>query len=187
MYSTEMTGVFSGGLAYEFSQEPNNYGLVSINGTSAYILPDYIALQSRYENVTSVSEGSSQNVTRLTTCPPANGYANLNGTTDLPACPASTLITNGISTSLYSAGKLITPSTWSTTYNIYDQNGNLIKDTSIGSSGYTPSNPANGGAGTSGSQVGGNGTSKSEGGQTRYNYALVAAMAVGVVAWNGLA
>jgi len=181
-----MTGVFSGALAYEFTQEANNYGLVSINGTSAYILPDYVALQTRYGAVTSVSEGNSSSVTRLTNCPAADSYANLNGTNVLPDCPAPNLITNGISTSLYSPGKLITPSTWSTTYDIYDRNGNLITDKSIDGSGYTPSNPANGGAGTSGSQVGGNGT-KSEGGQTRFNNALVAAVAVGVFTWNGLA
>ena len=186
MYSTEMTGVFSGGLAYEFTQEANNYGLVSINGTSAFILPDYVALQKRYVAVTSVSEGNSSSVTRMTTCPAAGSYANLNGTNVLPDCPAPDLITNGISTSLYSAGKLITPSTWSTTYDIYDQNRNLITDKSIDGSGYTPSNPANGGAGTSGSQAGGSGT-KSEGGQTRLTSAFVAAMAVGVFAWNGLA
>jgi hypothetical protein len=179
MYSTEMTGVFSGGLAYEFTQESNNYGLVSINGTSAYILPDFVALQTQYTAVTAVSRGNSSNVARMTTCPPANSYANLNGTNDLPGCPAPDLITNGVGSSTYSAGKLINPSIWSTTYDIYDPKGNLVADKSIDSSGYSPSNPANGGAGTSGSQVGG-GTKK-----TKFSSALVAAMAVGVFAWTG--
>jgi Glucanosyltransferase len=180
-----MNGVFSGGLAYEFTQEPNDYGLVSINGTSAYVLPDYTTLQTRYGAVTNVSVGTSSNVTRLTTCPPQSSFFNINATTDLPDCPAPNLISNGISTSLYSAGKLITPSNWSTTYDIYDGNGNLMSDTSIDSSGYTASNPANGGA-SSGSG-GGNGTTKSEGGEVRYNSALLVAMAIGVFAWNGLA
>lgn len=31
MYSTDMTGVFSGGIAYEYSVEPNGYGIVEIS------------------------------------------------------------------------------------------------------------------------------------------------------------
>jgi len=178
-----MTGVFSGGLAYEFTEEPNNFGLIEVNGTTAQILKDFIALQSQYSSV-KVTEGTVPPVTRLTTCPPANGYANLNGTNDLPETPAADLIKKGISSSLYSAGKLITPSSWSTTYIIKDQNGNVITSTSIESTGYTSSNPANGGSGTSGSQ--GNGTSSGSG-QLTFNEVLIGALAVGLVAWNGLA
>jgi hypothetical protein len=181
-----MTGVFSGALAYEFTEEPNNYGLIEINGTTAQMLHDFIALQSQYSSV-QVSEGTVAPVTRLTTCPPANSYANLNGTNDLPETPAADLIQNGISSSLYSAGKLITPSSWSTTYTIKDQNGNVITSASIDSSGYTPSNPPNGGAGTSGGQVGATNGTRSGAGQLRFNEALIGAFAVGVVAWNGLA
>ena len=185
-----MTGVFSGGLAYEFTEEPNNYGLVEVNGTTATLLNDYVALQGQYSSVT-VSEGTVAAVTRMTTCPPANSYANLNGTNDLPATPNQSLITNGISSSLYSAGKLITPSSWSTTYTIIDQNRNTVSNKALDSRGYTASNPPNGGSGTSGSQIGGgsngNSTTKSDGGQLRFNPIVFGAMAVGVVAWNGLA
>ena len=182
-----MTGVFSGGLAYEFTEEPNNYGLIEVNGTTATILNDYTALQTRYDAVTSVPVGSVASVTRPTTCPAANSYANLNGTNDLPDTTAPDLIKNGISSSLYSAGKLITPSSWSTNYTIVDQNGNIINDTTINSNKYTPTNPANGGAGTSGSQIGGatNGTS-SGAGQLRFNEALYGVVAIGVVAWGGM-
>src|SRR2546423_3986840 len=106
MYSTQMTGVFSGALAYEFTQEPNDFGLVSINGTTAHMLNDYVALQSQYNQVTTVTAGTVRAVTRPTTCPPANSYANLNGTNDLPDTPAADLIKNGIASNLYSAGKL---------------------------------------------------------------------------------
>ena len=34
LYQPDMTGVFSGGLVYEYAQEENNYGLVNINGNS---------------------------------------------------------------------------------------------------------------------------------------------------------
>ena len=182
-----MTGVFSGGLAYEFTEEPNNYGLVDVNGTTATVLHDYVALQSQYSSVT-VSEGTVAATTRMTTCPAANSYANLNGTNVLPDTPAADLIQNGISSSLYNAGKLITPSSWSTTYTIVDQNGNTVKNKAIDSSGYSATNPPNGGSGTSGSQIGGNGnsTTKSDAGQLRFDPLMLGIVAVGVVALNGL-
>lgn len=47
-----MNKIFSGGLVYEYSQEPNNYGLVSIldNG-DIKVLPDFIALKSQFESL----------------------------------------------------------------------------------------------------------------------------------------
>ncbi len=49
IYSTQMTGVFSGGLVYEWSQEENNYGLVKITGNSVSLLQDYNNLASEYK------------------------------------------------------------------------------------------------------------------------------------------
>lgn len=45
-----MIDVFSGGLVYEFTQEPNNYGLVTIepNG-DVKLLPDFLALKAQYQ------------------------------------------------------------------------------------------------------------------------------------------
>jgi len=48
LYNTEMTGVYSGGLVYEYSQEASDYGLVEINGNSVTKLPDYDALKKAY-------------------------------------------------------------------------------------------------------------------------------------------
>lgn len=46
LYSTEMMGVFSGGVVYEYSQEPNNYGLVEIDDNGdVEIFVDYDNLQ----------------------------------------------------------------------------------------------------------------------------------------------
>jgi uncharacterized membrane protein YgcG len=196
MYSTQMTGVFSGGLAYEFTQEPNDYGLVTINGTTAHLLNDFAALQSQYAKVTSVTAGTAQAVTRLTTCPAANSYAHLNGTNILPDTPVADLIKNGIASNLFAPGKLIKPSTWSTNYTIVDQNGKTISNKAIDSSGYIVTNPANGGSGSSGSQVGG-GSSGTSGGSSSNSTSdavgnvrvsgLLAIAAAGVVAWNGIA
>lgn len=46
IYSPEMTDVFSGGLVYEFTQEPNNYGLVKVlPNCDVNLLPDYFQYQ----------------------------------------------------------------------------------------------------------------------------------------------
>lgn len=193
MYSTQMTGVFSGGLAYEFTQEPNDYGLVTINGTTAHLLNDFVALQGQFSKVTSVTAGTAQAVTRATTCPAANSYAHLNGTNILPDTPVADLIKNGIASNLYAPGKLIKPSTWSTNYTIIDQNGKTISNKAINSSGYVVTNPANGGSGSSGSQVGGGSSSGNSTGSTSDAVGcvrvsgLLAMAAAGVVAWNGIA
>ncbi|CAM9017439.1 unnamed protein product [Wickerhamomyces anomalus] len=50
IYSTQMSGVFSGGLVYEYSQEANNYGLVDINGDSVSPRQDFDNLKKQYNN-----------------------------------------------------------------------------------------------------------------------------------------
>lgn len=48
LYGTEMTGVFSGGVVYEYSQEPNNYGLVEIDDSGdVELFEDYDLLQEQ--------------------------------------------------------------------------------------------------------------------------------------------
>ena len=55
IYSNEMIDVFSGGLVYEYSQEPNNYGLVEINQDGSIMLQeDYFQLKAKYEYVPEV-------------------------------------------------------------------------------------------------------------------------------------
>lgn len=52
IYSDEMIGVFSGGLVYEFSEEPNNYGLVKINENGDIkLLGDFDVLKTQYASI----------------------------------------------------------------------------------------------------------------------------------------
>lgn len=52
IYSLPMAGVFSGGLVYEYSEEPNEYGLVTINSDNSIDLKaDYQNLLSEYGNI----------------------------------------------------------------------------------------------------------------------------------------
>ena len=52
IYSAPMTGVFSGGLVYEYSEEPNEYGLVVINSDNSIELKeDYVNLANQYNQI----------------------------------------------------------------------------------------------------------------------------------------
>lgn len=52
LYSNDMVDVFSGGLVYQYSQEPNNYGLVELasNG-DAKLLKDFLTLKSKFDTL----------------------------------------------------------------------------------------------------------------------------------------
>ncbi|KAJ6258890.1 1,3-beta-glucanosyltransferase gel1 [Drechslerella dactyloides] len=51
IYSTQMTGVFSGGLVYEWTQEENKFGLVKVSQDlkSIELMDDYKNLKSQYQ------------------------------------------------------------------------------------------------------------------------------------------
>lgn len=52
IYSAKMADVFSGGLVYEFAQEPNNYGLVDYDEDgNVRLLPDYYTFKKRLAKV----------------------------------------------------------------------------------------------------------------------------------------
>ena len=104
LYSENMTVVFSGGLIYEYSEEPNNFGLVSLNDNGTVsILQDYDNLRQQYNSLdVNVIEKTNATATSLT--PPACAVDLLTGTNftnsfDIPARPdgADALIHNGVS------------------------------------------------------------------------------------------
>ncbi|KAK3308318.1 Glucanosyltransferase-domain-containing protein [Chaetomium strumarium] len=51
LYSDEMTDVISGGIVYMYHQEENDYGLVSISGSSASKLKDFDTLKTKMASV----------------------------------------------------------------------------------------------------------------------------------------
>ncbi|KAI9016436.1 Glucanosyltransferase-domain-containing protein [Phycomyces nitens] len=51
IYGPEMTGVWSGGVVYEWTQENNNYGLVQQNPVNVTLLPDYTNLKNALSKV----------------------------------------------------------------------------------------------------------------------------------------
>src|SRR5690606_24749459 len=52
IYGPQMYDVFSGGIVYEYTQEPNNYGLVNMTADgSATLMPDYVSLRDQYSRL----------------------------------------------------------------------------------------------------------------------------------------
>ncbi|CAO3624568.1 unnamed protein product [Cunninghamella echinulata] len=89
LYSSDMTSVWSGGVAYEWTQENNEYGLVRISGSAAQPLQDYTNLQQILKNV------KPQGVKMDDYNPPAPSNVNCpsvketwKATNDLPPTPS---------------------------------------------------------------------------------------------------
>ncbi|KAK0101517.1 1,3-beta-glucanosyltransferase gas1 [Cadophora gregata] len=52
IYGKNMTSVWSGGIMYMYFQEANDYGLVSVSGSTVSKLPDFAALSSQLARIT---------------------------------------------------------------------------------------------------------------------------------------
>ena len=65
-----MTGVYSGGLVYEYSQEESNYGLVNIKNGAVSERPDFAALKEAYAATPPPQgDGGYQSDNPKSTCP----------------------------------------------------------------------------------------------------------------------
>jgi 1,3-beta-glucanosyltransferase GAS5 len=101
LYSTDMTGVYSGGLVYEYSEEGSNYGLVTISGDSVSENSGFGALQSVLSAAQDPSNNGGYNATGgASGCPPKDS-PNWDVADDaLPAIPqpAMKYMTDGAGT-----------------------------------------------------------------------------------------
>jgi len=93
LYSTDMTGVYSGGLVYEYSQEDSNYGLVEINGDSVKELADFTALKDAFSATKNPSgDGGYKKDGQPATCPDQSKTWDVTMKSDeLPAVPSGAL------------------------------------------------------------------------------------------------
>jgi len=84
-----MTGVFSGGLVYEYSEEGNNYGLVTISGSTVTEGADFAALQTAFEGTANpTGDGGYNSTGGASGCPAKSPSWNV--TSDaLPAIPSA--------------------------------------------------------------------------------------------------
>lgn len=97
LYSTAMTAVYSGGLVYEYSEEGQGYGLVTITGSSVTEGSGFNYLQTAFSNTINPSGDGGYNSTGgASACPPQSPTWNVTSNA-LPAIPAGALayMTNG--------------------------------------------------------------------------------------------
>jgi hypothetical protein len=89
LYDTKMTGVYSGGLVYEYSEEGSKYGLVQINGNDVSTNKDYDALKTALNKTPNPSGDGNYNKTGGSNpCPKKNSPNwDVDATVSLPAIP----------------------------------------------------------------------------------------------------
>ncbi|OAQ73207.1 glycoside hydrolase family 72 protein [Pochonia chlamydosporia 170] len=130
MYSDKMTPVFSGGVVYEWTLEANNYGLVSINGSTLNILGDYNRLKSAWATIDWKSV-QSQKAAKKDITPPKCGKSLLtetgfdsNFTAPAPPPGAQKLIDDGISPK--PSGKIVKISDYNVKMAVKDTEGKVV-------------------------------------------------------------
>ncbi|KAF2014982.1 glycoside hydrolase family 72 protein [Aaosphaeria arxii CBS 175.79] len=89
LYSTDMTGVYSGGIVYEYSEEGSKYGLVKIDGDSVTEKDDFTALKKAFAGTQSPSgDGGYKSEGKASKCPAKSKTWDIGMDDDkLPALP----------------------------------------------------------------------------------------------------
>jgi hypothetical protein len=134
LYHKNMTGVFSGGLVYEYSQEANNYGIVDISKNGQVkSRPDYVALQKAYAALDTEIEVPSdvEIFKRPSVCPAEDDpiFDHITANHTLPWTLGEDMIKDGVA-DLVTRGKFVDVSTYATKYNIIID-GKVITDKKV--------------------------------------------------------
>ena len=150
LYGPQMTPVMSGGLVYEYAQEPaNNFGLVVLNdnGTAA-IRTDYDNLQKQFNKLDIKSLESSNSSATMLKSPKCDSSliasGNFNNSFTLPSPPsgAQELIDGGISKP--NNGQLVSVTQTQVPEAVYASNGTPIQGLAISPLPNDQSNTPNG-------------------------------------------
>ena len=90
LYGTDMTPVYSGGLVYEYSEEGNDYGLVTINGDGITETTGFTNLETAFKNAQVSGDGGYRSTGSPSTCPTQSDTWDVTAFTgdDLPALPS---------------------------------------------------------------------------------------------------
>ncbi|GAP91036.1 putative glycolipid anchored surface protein [Rosellinia necatrix] len=151
IYGSEMTGVFSGGIVYEWSQEDNNYGLVQVNKDDTVdLLSDFRTLQNQYAKLDFKAVQSVKAVGKSITPPQCSeslikedGFNN-NFTLPVPPPGVQKLIDNGIGKKVN--GKIIDISDWTVSQAVSDVDGTKLSGLAVkplADGEYNNANPTN--------------------------------------------
>jgi len=90
LMNPEMTGVYSGGLLYEYAMEANGFGIASISGSTVSELPDFAKFESALSaNPAPTGNGGFTSTTNAVACPTKDDTWLVDNTL-LPAIPDGT-------------------------------------------------------------------------------------------------
>jgi len=138
IYGPDMTGVFSGGIVYEYVQEANSYGLVSLNKDgSAQLLPDYNTLKAQYAKVdfTKVQSVKAAGAGQTPAAPRCEAKLvatrpDFNGNFTLPTLPETrALIDNGVRPR--PVGRIVSIADYSVKATVKNVDGSVISNLAV--------------------------------------------------------
>ncbi|KAK4122966.1 glycoside hydrolase family 72 protein [Parathielavia appendiculata] len=131
IYGSEMTGIFSGGVVYEYTQEPNDFGLVDMHDDgSADLMPDFLSLKEQYAKL-NFTEIQGQKAASSTNTPPVCSASlikteGFNKNFTLPVLPpgAQEIIDGGVQPK--PVGKIVTIDSWTVKHTVKNPDGSEI-------------------------------------------------------------
>ncbi|SPO03355.1 probable beta (1-3) glucanosyltransferase [Cephalotrichum gorgonifer] len=136
IYSDQMTGVFSGGMVYEYTMEKNNYGVVELDKDgNAVLLSDFDTLATQYadldwESINSQKPGNTPAAPKCSTKLITTKGFDTNFT--IPAMPADDsekILNKGVSPA--PKGKIIDVSDFTIKHTITDASGNQVQNLAV--------------------------------------------------------
>ncbi|KAI9732336.1 MAG: hypothetical protein M1834_001543 [Cirrosporium novae-zelandiae] len=195
LYSDKMTGVFSGGLVYEYSEESNDYGLVEINDNGTItLLTDFVNLYNQYLKLDTDSLEDTNSTATSLTAPTCKSSlitdSSFYGNWTIPSIPSGgqSLINNGVTAK---GGSIVSVSDTSMSYTVSYANGTELTGLKLNklSSGESnlPGENTSGGTSTSSSSSSSSSSSGSSSSSTSTSGAAAGIFQVGVAPVLGLA
>lgn len=186
LYGPRMIDSWSGGLVYEYTQEPSDYGLVEISDNGdASLLEDFDNLQEQYNKIditliTTRSTSPSPHPSCTDKFILLNHTPKFNTSTELPDCPAPNLIDDGVGGK--NIGKIVPVTNLRTGHKVFTSGGAQIDGLAIKP---LPADKSNTPSGESTSAAGGESNSTAEddeeGGAGRWGMSLGVVAVAGVV------
>jgi len=130
LYSEKMTGVFSGGLVYEFTQESNNYGLVEIaKDESVEIFKEFDSLEEAFSKApANPTIPNIKKVERPVDCPAESSFENITANLTLPTTLGEEYIKDGVDKKKFVKGKFVSSPTLKTSFKITGSDGKELSD-----------------------------------------------------------
>lgn len=139
IYGSQMNGVLSGGIVYEYCQEENNYGLADLHDdddNSVDLLADFLTLQKQYAKLDWTEVQGAKPPSGASPKPPTCSASLIKSKTfttnfTVPALPpgAQEIIDKGVSPK--PVGKIISISDYTVKYEVRNPDGTILSDLAV--------------------------------------------------------